>query len=76
MFGAMQDIPLLVNRVLDHAMVNHGEQEVVSRLVEGATHRETYADVHLRARKLSQALQGLGMETGDCLLYTSDAADE
>ena len=65
MFGKMQDVPLLVNRILDHALVNHGEREIVSRLVEGNIHRETYADAHLRARKLSQALQALGMGVGD-----------
>ena len=65
MFGQMQDVPLLVNRILDHALVNHGEREIVSRLVEGNIHRETYADAHLRARKLSQALLALGMGVGD-----------
>jgi len=65
MFGQMQDVPLLVNRILDHALVNHSEREIVSRLVEGPIHRETYADAHLRARKLSQALQKLGCGEGD-----------
>jgi fatty-acyl-CoA synthase len=65
MFGQMQDVPLLVNRILDHALVNHSEREIVSRLVEGPIHRETYADAHLRARKLSQALQKLGCGVGD-----------
>ena len=67
MFGAMQDVPLLVNGILDHALVNHPEREIVSRLVEGNIHRETYADAHLRSRKLSQALQSLGFEQGDVL---------
>jgi len=67
MFGAMQDVPLLVNRILDHALVNHPEREIVSRLVEGNIHRETYADAHLRSRKLSQALQVLGFGQGDVL---------
>ena len=64
-FGQMQDVPLLVNKILDHALVNHGEREIVSRLVEGEIHRETYADAHLRARKVSQALKKLGMGEGD-----------
>tara|TARA_B100001057_G_scaffold9326_1_gene8719 strand:+ start:303 stop:1946 length:1644 start_codon:yes stop_codon:yes gene_type:complete len=67
MFGVMQDVPLLVNRILDHALVNHPEREIVSRLVEGNIHRETYADAHLRSRKLSQALRGLGFQQGDVL---------
>lgn len=67
MFGKMQDEPLVVNRILDHALVNHGAREIVSRLVEGNIHRETYADAHLRARKLSQALQALGGGQGDVI---------
>ena len=67
MFGQMQDVPLLMNRILDHAMVNHSEREIVSRLVEGNIHRETYAELHLRARKLSQALKSLGMGEQDVI---------
>lgn len=67
MFGQMQDVPLLMNGILDHAMVNHSEREIVSRLVEGNIHRETYAELHLRARKLSQALQSLGMGEQDVI---------
>ncbi len=67
MFGKMQDVPLLVNKILDHALVNHAEREIVSRLVEGEIHRETYGDAHLRARKLSQALKKLGMGEGDVI---------
>lgn len=65
MQGSMQDVPLLVNGILDHALNYHAEREIVSRLVEGPIHRETYADAHLRARKLSQALQDLGCARGD-----------
>jgi fatty-acyl-CoA synthase len=67
MFGQMQDVPLLMNGILDHAMVNHSEREIVSRLVEGNIHRETYAELHMRARKLSQALQSLGMGKQDVI---------
>lgn len=67
MQGSMQDIPLLVNGILDHARNFHGEREIVSRLVEGSIHRETYTDAHLRARKLAQALSRLGCKRGDVL---------
>ena len=67
MFGQMQDVPLLVNKILDHALANHAEREIVSRLVEGEIHRETYGDAHVRARKLSQALKKLGMGAGDVI---------
>ena len=35
MKALMQDWPLLVHRVLDHAANWHGEREIVSRTVEG-----------------------------------------
>lgn len=66
-FGAMQDVPLLVNGILDHANVNHNEREIMSRLVDGTIHRETYGQAHLRARKLSQALQKIGCAKGDVI---------
>ncbi len=57
MKGLMQDWPLLVHRVLDHAARWHGEREVVSRTVEGPVHRETYRDLDRRARALADAAQ-------------------
>ena len=65
MLGQMQNTPLLVHSILDHAAAYHGEQEIVSRLVEGNIHRETYAQAHLRARKFAQALLKLGLKQGD-----------
>ncbi len=67
MFGRMQELPLLMNGILDHACLNHGDQEIVTRLVDGSIHRETYADAHLRARKMSQALLGLGLQKSDVI---------
>lgn len=65
MDGLMQDWPLLIGKILDHANTAHPEREIVSRLVEGPIHRCTYADVHLRARKVAQHLQSLGIKQGD-----------
>lgn len=67
MRGQMQNTPLLINSILDHAAQWHGEQEIVTRLVEGNIHRETYAEAHLRTRKLSQALLKLGLKQGDVI---------
>jgi acyl-CoA synthetase (AMP-forming)/AMP-acid ligase II len=55
MKGLMQDWPLLVHRVLDHAARWHGEREIVSRTVEGPIHRITYAALDGRARALASA---------------------
>jgi fatty-acyl-CoA synthase len=65
MLGLMQDWPLTVDRILDHAKASHGEREVVSRTVEGPIVRTTYAELHERAKRLSGALLALGIEPGD-----------
>ncbi|MDH5675802.1 MAG: long-chain-fatty-acid--CoA ligase [Myxococcales bacterium] len=65
MQGLMQDWPLLVSTILDHAKVNHGEQEVVTRSVEGPIVRTTYAELHGRAKRCAKALHGLGVREGD-----------
>jgi len=65
MLGLMQDWPLTVDKILDHAARWHGEVEIVSRSVEGPIVRTTYAQVHERARRLSGALAGLGVKPGD-----------
>jgi len=65
MLGLMQNWPLTVDKILDHAKAWHGDREIVSRSVEGPIVRSTYADVHERAKRLSNALKGLGVGTGD-----------
>jgi fatty-acyl-CoA synthase len=65
MLGLMQNWPLTVDKILDHARQWHGEREVVSRSVEGPIVRTTYARIHERAKRLSNALIGLGVAPGD-----------
>ncbi|TNE35637.1 MAG: long-chain-fatty-acid--CoA ligase [Alphaproteobacteria bacterium] len=65
MQGLMQDWPLLVHRIIDHAALNHGEREVVTRSVEGPIRRTTYANIHSRARSVAKGLTDLGIEFGD-----------
>jgi fatty-acyl-CoA synthase len=65
MLGLMQNWPLTVDRILDHAKAWHGDREVVSRSVEGPIVRTTYAQIHERAKRLSNALKGLGVQPGD-----------
>ncbi|MFI4965024.1 MAG: long-chain-fatty-acid--CoA ligase [Caulobacterales bacterium] len=65
MLGLMQDWPLTVDRILDHAKAWHGDREVVSRSVEGPVVRTTYAEIHGRAKRISNALKGLGVQPGD-----------
>ena len=62
----MQDVPVNLAHVLEHAARFHSEVEVVSRQVEDDTlHRYTYADAYRRAKQLANALQRLGATKGD-----------
>ena len=65
MLGLMQNWPLTVDRILDHAANWHGDREIVSRSVEGPIVRSTYGEVHARAKQLSNALKSLGIKPGD-----------
>ncbi|MGZ5961265.1 MAG: 3-(methylthio)propionyl-CoA ligase [Rhizomicrobium sp.] len=65
MLGQMQDWPLLVHKIIDHASLYHGDREVVSRSVEGPIHRTNYREIGLRARKVAEALNRLGIQPGD-----------
>ena len=65
MLGQMQDWPLLVHKIIDHAALYHGEREIVSRSVEGPIVRTTYREIAARARKVAQALVRFGIQPGD-----------
>jgi acyl-CoA synthetase (AMP-forming)/AMP-acid ligase II len=61
---SMMHQPLLVSSLLVHAERHHGDQQIVSRRVEGDLHRYTYRDMASRARRLAKALQALGLPAG------------
>ena len=65
MQGLMQNWPLRVSTIIDHAARFHGDREIVTRTIEGPIERTTYGQVHLRARKVAQALTRLGIKEGD-----------
>lgn len=65
MQGLMMDTPLLVSSLIRHAAAVYGDQEIVSRTVEGPIHRYGYAEAHRRAQQLANALTALGVEEGD-----------
>ncbi|AOY98027.1 long-chain fatty acid--CoA ligase [Cupriavidus sp. USMAHM13] len=65
MLGLMQDHPLLISSLIEYAAAYHPEQEIVSRTVEGDTVRTNYAQVERRARRVANALAGLGVREGD-----------
>jgi fatty-acyl-CoA synthase len=63
--GQMMDQPLLVSGILQFAARHFPGSMIVSRRVEGDLHRYTYSDCHERARRLANALHGLGVGMGD-----------
>ena len=63
--GGMQDWPLRVGAIIDHAARVHGTQEVVARQADGTLHRRSYAEIAARARRLASALTKIGIAPGD-----------
>jgi fatty-acyl-CoA synthase len=65
MNGLMMQQQLLISSLLTHAERHHGEQEVVSRRVEGDVHRTTYRQLGARSRRMANALAARGVGFGD-----------
>jgi fatty-acyl-CoA synthase len=65
MLGMMQDWPLRVAAIIDHAAKYHGGRPVLGRSVEGPLVRTDWAGIRSRALKLSQALRRLGVKPGE-----------
>lgn len=65
MLGLMQNWPLTVDKVLDHANRNFYDREVVTRSIEGPIVRTNYAQIYKRSKKLSNWLKLQGITFGD-----------
>ena len=65
MAGTMQDWPLQVWRLIDHAAAWHGGRAIVAQTCEGPVHRTTWREVRDRARQVAGALAALGVGPGD-----------
>jgi fatty-acyl-CoA synthase len=66
MFGLMQDWPLLLHRIIDHAAIQHGAREIVTRAVEdGSLRRTTYARLRRDALRIAKRLDRDGVRPGD-----------
>ena len=63
--GGMQDWALRVTHLIDHAAREAGSREIVTRWGDGRVERTDWAGVAHDARRLAQALVGLGMQPGD-----------
>lgn len=67
MKGLMQDWPLRVSRIIDHAARFHTNRPIISRSVEGPITTSTWGEVHARALKLAQGLARLGVRRGSMI---------
>src|SRR3546814_18936228 len=65
MLGGMQDWPLRIMRLLDHAEREHGSREIVSRYAAGDVVRTDWAGIARDVRRLAKALERLGIRRGD-----------
>jgi acyl-CoA synthetase (AMP-forming)/AMP-acid ligase II len=65
LMGQMMDQPLLISSIIEFAARHYGNNEIVSRRVEGDLHRYTYRECEARARRMAHVLQGLGVQMGD-----------
>ena len=65
MHGLMQDRPLLISSLIEHAATFHPGTEIVSRLPEGPLHRTTWGALRQRSKQLANALSALGIRAGD-----------
>ena len=61
----MQDRPLSISSLIEHANACHPDVEIVSRTVEGPIHRCTWRDIHRRSKQVAKALAALGVAPGE-----------
>jgi len=65
MQGLMMDTPLLISSIAEHAAKNHGGREIVSVTADNPRHRYTYRECVARSKQLANALDKLGLNSGD-----------
>ncbi len=57
MLSTMQDVPLLISRILTHGSTIHGKSQVTTWTGEAEPHRRSFAEVGARAAQLAHALR-------------------
>ncbi|MGW0389485.1 long-chain fatty acid--CoA ligase [Streptomyces sp. NPDC003042] len=66
MYSTMQDVPLLVSRILAHGSTIHGKSQVTTWTGGAEPHRRSFADIGKRAAQLAHALRDeCGVQEGD-----------
>ena len=67
MLSTMQDVPLLVSRILVHGSTIHGSSRITTWTGDGAPRRQSFAETAARAAQLAHALRDLGVTEGDAV---------
>lgn len=57
----MQEQPLLISSLVEHARRHHGDAPIVARRASGEIHRCTWSDIADRASRVAHALDEIGM---------------
>ncbi len=65
MQGLMQEWPLRIHRIIDHAATYHPRRRIISRSVEGPIHETDYRTLRARSLRLAQRLAREGLAPGD-----------
>lgn len=65
MDGLMQNPPLLISSLIEHAATFHADTEIVSRRPEGPIRRSTWGELRDRSKQVANAMAELGVTTGD-----------
>jgi 3-(methylthio)propionyl---CoA ligase len=65
MRGLMQDHPLLISSLLQHAEANHRQAGVITAVLGAPNIRHTWPEIAARSAKLANALKRLGIKPGD-----------
>lgn len=63
----MQDFPLLLSTLYDHAVWIHPDREIVSVEADRSQTRTTYGETDARVRKVASAFDSLGIEAGEAV---------
>ena len=65
MLGLIQDRPLLISALLEHAARNHPKSKIVSARPDGSLARHSWPEIAARAAQLAHALAARGVKHGE-----------
>ena len=65
MLGLMQNKPLLISTLIEHAARSSGATPIISRLSPTSIVRTNWSEVAARSKKLASSLQAVGVTLGD-----------